>query len=357
MQPLFEIKNTKSNDLDILQKSKMRSKTITTTNKSSGNIANRIKVIVAKVETALGKYKDETLLIQDEQVLHDYIDKCIANGIYGIDTETTGLNPLLDELVGVSIYTPGEKEAYIPINHVSYVTGQKVKNQLSLEVVGKELARLHGIDSDMFNAPFDIRFIKNHTGTRLECTWDASIASRCLNENEPNKGLKKLHQKYVLKGQEDAFKFDELFKGISFALIPIKTASLYAAHDAKITYEYAEYQRKHLRLDHEREDMRNIAWVFHNIEMPIVDVVIDMEDTGIEFDMEYNKELKEKYHALLDEKEENFHKLCEMYREEIDNYDGKVKLDDPINIQSVPQLQVLLYDIAKLPLFFKNSLR
>ena len=347
--PLFEIKqNTRATDMALLQKSKTRNTSITTTSKSSGNIVNRIKMIVVKVETVLGKYEDETLIIQDEQTLHDYIDKCIANGIYAIDTETTGLDPLLDELVSVGIYTPGEKTTYIPINHISYVTGQRIKNQLSLEVVGRELARLEGIDSDMFNAPFDIRFIKHHTGTRLKCTWDAYLASRCLNENEPNKGLKKLHQKYILKGKEDAFKFDELFKGVDFRMVPIKTASLYAAHDPKITWEYADYQRKHLRLDHEREDMRNIAWVFHNIEMPVIDVVVDMEDTGVAFDMDYANELHEKYHKMLDEKLENFNKVCSMYSNEIDAYDGKVKLDNPINIQSVPQLQALLYDIAKI---------
>jgi DNA polymerase I-like protein with 3'-5' exonuclease and polymerase domains len=345
--PLFDISETssKAKDVELLKKSKTRAKAITTTKSSSGNLVNKIKSIVAMVETHLGKYRDETLLIQDEETLHSYIDKCIENGIYAIDTETTGLDPLLDMLVGVGIYTPGEKTTYIPINHLSYITGQKVKNQLPAEIVGKELARLDGIDSDMFNATFDIRVLKHGTGTRLKCTWDSYLASRCLNENEPNKGLKKLHLKYVLRGEEDAFKFDELFKGINFAYIPINTAALYAAHDPKITYEYADYQREVFRT---RENLKDVYWVFKNIEMPCVDAVVDLEDTGVAFDIEYNEELKRKYHAILDEKEANFHKLCEMYKDEIDNYSGTVKLDTPINIQSVPQLQALLYDIAKI---------
>jgi DNA polymerase-1 len=84
------------------------------------------------------------------------------------------------------------------------------------------------------------------------------------------------------------------------------------------------------------------------IQMPIVDVVVDMEDTGVAFDMDYNAELKEKYHKLLDEKEAKFHSICEMYADEIANYRGETRLDDPINIQSVPQLQALLFDIAKI---------
>lgn len=340
--PLFEI-STKEQDLALLKKSKTRTKT-TTVKKSGGSIADKVNAIKAMVETHLGKFADETIIIQDEQTLSDYIDKCLENGICAIDTETTGLDPLQDELVGVGIYTPGEKTTYIPINHISYVTGQKVKNQLSLEVVGKYLAKLN-VDIDMFNAAFDIRFIKNHTGTRLKCTWDAYLASRCLNENEPNKGLKKLHQKYILRGEEDAFKFDELFKGIDFRYVPIKTAALYAAHDPKITWEYAEYQRDIFRT---KENLKDVYWVFENIEMPVVDVVVDMEDTGVEFDMEYNAQLKEKYHKILDEKLAEFESAYHMYDDEIAQYQGSVKFDEPINIASVPQLQALLYDIIGL---------
>ena len=344
--PLFEVPklNSREQDLALLKKSKTRVKTTTTTKSSGGSLVNKINAIKAMVETHLGKYKDETLIIQDIDTLHDYIDKCIANGICGIDTETTGLDPLQDDLVGVGIYTPNEKTTYIPINHISYVTGQRVKNQLTEEEVGKELARLN-IDIDMFNAPFDIRFIKNHNGPRLKCTWDAYLASRCLNENEPNKGLKKLHQKYVLRGEEDAFKFDELFKGVNFAYVPIQTGALYAAHDPKITYEYAEYQRNIFKT---KESLKDVYWVFQNIEMPIVDVVVDMEDTGIEFDLDYNAELKDKYHKILDEKMEDFQTAYHMYDEDIANYDGKVRFDEPINIASVPQLQALLYDIIGL---------
>lgn len=348
---LFEIPGRTSKEQDISLLKKTKTKKTTTVKKSGGSLVDKINTIKAMVETHLGKFADETIIIQDEQTLSDYIDMCLTEGICGIDTETTGLDPLVDELVGVGIYTPGQKTAYIPINHISYVTGQKVKNQLDAKLVGKYLAKLQDccdrpfVDIDMFNAPFDIRFIKNHTGTRLKCTWDAYLCSRCLNENEPNKGLKKLHQKYILKGQEDAFKFDELFKGINFAYIPIKTAALYAAHDPKITYEYADYQRG---VFVKREDLKEVEWVFKNIEMPIIDVVVDMEDTGVEFDMQYAQELHEKYHKLLDEKLEEFQKAYHMYDEEIANYQGKVRLDDPINIQSVPQLQALLYDIIGL---------
>lgn len=343
--PLFEIPglSTKEQDAEILRKSKTRTK-VTTTKKSSGNLVDKINTIVALVETHLGKFADETLIIQDEQTLHDYIDKCLENGICAIDTETTGLDPLVDKLVGVGIYTPGEKTSYIPINHISYITGQRLKNQLSEDIVGEELKRL-AINIDMFNASFDIRVIKANTGVRLKCTHDGYLGSMCLNENDISHSLKPLHKKYILKGEEDAFKFDDLFKGINFAYVPIKTGALYAAHDPKITYEYCEYQRE---IFERREDLKDVRWVFENIEMPVVDVVVDMEDNGIAFDTEYAKELSVKYHKLLDEKLEAFYAAYNMYDNEIAQYSGKTRLDNPINIQSVPQLQALLYDIIGL---------
>lgn len=352
MGALFDIPTRQSNDSAILKQANSKKKAVT---KSSGGIASIIANIQAMVEKHLGKYAAETLIIQDEQTLIEYIDACIENGVVSIDTETKGLDPILDKLVGPCIYTPGMKTAYIPMNHISYITGQKVKNQLSKEFVAEQFKRL--VDAHvftvMFNAPFDIRVILNWLGIRMHCDWDCYLAARCLNENEESNALKKIHCKYVLKGKEDAFRFDELFKGITFDLIPIKTGAIYAAHDPKITYELYDYQKQFLYYDpacgpEDRNGMNGVSWVFFNIEMPTVDVVVDMEQTGVEFDMKYNAELKEKYHKLLDEREAKFHELCEMYSDEIQNYSGKVKLDNPINIKSSQQMSTLLYDIVGL---------
>ena len=83
--------------------------------------------------------------------------------------------------------------------------------------------------------------------------------------------LKKLHQKYVLDGEGDAFKFDDLFKGVRFDFIPIQVGYLYAAHDPVITYELYEFQLPFLTPDDYEctsRGLEDVAWVFHNIEMP-----------------------------------------------------------------------------------------
>ena len=354
MPSLFTLPNRAGKDSDkaIAQKSKSDKRKATATISSGGSLFDKITTIRALVSKNLGQFADDYISIQDEQTLSDYIDSCIKNKICSIDTETTGLDPLQDTIVGISIYTPNEKPAYIPINHKSYITDTKVDNQLSVDVIQKHFQRLADSKPEciMFNAVFDIRFMRSNIHVNFECTWDCYLAARLLNENEPTNALKKLHQKYVLKGEGDAFKFDEYFKGICFDLIPISTAYLYAAHDAIITYELYEYQKKWLRLDHEREDMRNIAWVFFNIEMPCLSVVADMEDTGVAFDFEYADKLHEKYHAELQRTHDKVYEIIDKYADDIKAYKLKNinhKLSEPINIDSPTQIAIFLYDILK----------
>ena len=361
--PLFEAKRTtgKSQDKKIASKSKS-AKSSPRTIKGGNDILSRINQIKATVETNLGQYKDEYQVIRDREILHDFISACIGNSYIAIDTETDGLDPLQNKIAGICPFTMNEKSAYIPINHISYITGQKASNQLEADFIIDEFKRLFAKkpEIDMFNAKFDIRFLRAFGLSDSYCTWDASLASRILNENEEHKNLKWLHNKYCLDGKGDAFRFDDLFKGIPFTYIPPDVGYLYAAHDPIITYELSEYQRKYLTDKTDRDDIKDMYYVFKNIEMPCVSVVADMEDVGVLFDKEYNLELQAKYHKLLDEREGEFRKICDTkYKKQIDEYREKFKsdckLENPINIKSTDQLAILLYDILKYPLFYDKK--
>ena len=364
--PLFDLPtrtNSKANDKMLAEKVNIVNKA-TPTIKGGSSLLDRITSIQDIVEKHLGKYKNVSMLIQDEDTLSDYIEKCIDNGVISIDTETTGLDPLLDDIAGICIYTPSMPGAYIPINHVSYITNMPVPNQLDVNTIRsyfKSVIKKH-IDIIMFNAKFDIRVLRNKVGLHnIYCTWDCYLAQRLLNENEPTNALKKLHQKYVLNGEEDAFKFDELFKGIPFTMIPLQTAYLYASHDPVITYELYEYQKQFLRADSDREDMRNLYSVLMNIEMPCVEAVANMEDNGILFDMNYQKELSDKYNIQLQSKLEAFLSDLKQYDDKILDYQTKnantSKLDTPINIASPTQLAILFYDIIGIDVVDKKKPR
>lgn len=359
MNLLFDIPTRASRELDnrLAKKSNTSAKRVTTTVRGGSDLLSRISQMKTMVESNLGEYKDEYIVIKDVDELHGYISKCIVNGVIAIDTETDGLDPMLNTIAGVCIYTPGVRGAYIPINHISYITNEKLPKQLSAEDVRRELERVKdaNIDVIMFNANFDIRVLNNQVGVKLKCTWDCYIAARLLNENEGagNNGLKKLHQKYVLRGDGDAFSYEALFRGIPFTEVPIDVGYLYAAHDPVITYELYEYQKPFLTPTSDEcisRGLEDVARVFHEIEMPCVGVVTDMEDCGIELDLVYTEELSNKYNAMLEEKRQVFYDICKEYEQEIESYRLQHvggKLENPVNISSPVQLSILLYDVLK----------
>ena len=200
---LFEIPNrpTKEHDKAVALKAKKPNKSPATM-KGGIDILGRINQIKAMVEKKLGKYKDRYIVINEATQLLNYLQKCVDSGVIAIDTETTGLDPMLDQLVGICIYTPGEKGAYIPLGHKSYITQELFDGQLSKRVVLKAFEDLIKYKPFvvMFNANFDIRVLRNGLGLKdIYCSWDCYIAARLMNENEASNALKKLHQKYVLE--------------------------------------------------------------------------------------------------------------------------------------------------------------
>ena len=353
MADLFNLpasRTTKGVDKSVVNKS---------TNKKSapiivkgGGLIEKISSINALVESKLGKYKDDYIVITDIQDLISYIDAVAKTGIIAIDTETTGLDPISDKIVGMSIYTPGKKAAYIPIHHISYITGMEVEGQLCEKEIAIELIRMqdYNVKVIMYNAKFDLRVIKNGLGVKLNCYFDCHLAAMCLNENEPH-GLKTLHSKYVLDGKEDEFSFGKLFDGITFDYVPIKTGYIYAARDAIDTYELYEWQLPYLTESNPlciEYGLEHVSKVFWDIEMPCIEVLAEMEDTGVDFDLDYAYELSEKYNKQKDEQLEEFYRILDIYKPEIEKYklnNPVNKLSDPINIASPTQLAILFYDI------------
>jgi len=322
-----------------------------------GGLLEKISSINALVENKLGKYRDDYtyFMAKDEELFKDYIYNTIQTGYVAMDTETTGLDPILDKIVGMSLYSKGQKGLYIPIHHKSYVTGIEVEGQLDPKLIKEQLQRLvdAGVRFKEYNAKFDTRVVKNQLGIYIPCWFDAHLAAMVLNENEPH-GLKTLHSKYVLNGKEDEFAFGKFFDGITFDLVPIKTGYMYAARDAVDTDELVDWQLPYLTPDNpicKEYGLEKVSNVFWNIEMPCIEVLADMEDTGIAFDTDLANTLSEKYHKQLNDNLSEFYRVLDMYKVEIDTYIYKHpnnKLDDPISISSPTQLAILFYDILKI---------
>lgn len=361
MLPLFNIpkRASKAESLKLAKKANETIKNNVSPLKVRGgnSLIEKISAINLLVSKNLSKYENKYKIITKEKDLENYISKAIENNEISIDTETNSLNTITCTIAGICIYTPTKKAAYIPLHHVNYVTGIEIENQISDEFVTVQLLRLKKAKTKiiMFNAKFDIRVLKNQLNVELECFWDGYIAGRLLNENEPQKGLKQLHKKYCMQNKEDAFSFDDLFRGVTFTQVPINSAYIYAARDAEITYELYKFQEPYLTENNNvciEKDLVEVAKLYREIEIPLINVVADMEDTGISFDFEYAKKLSVEYNEKLKKVEEKFYTECEKISSQIENYrkqkGNNCKLKTPINIASSVQIAILLYDILKI---------
>lgn len=337
---------TKSNDKNIIKKSKTVP-TRTSIKSGGNNLAAQIQSIVAIANQKLANHKDDYILIREPDQLYEYMKEMKQVGEGALDTETTGLNPLLVDIVGGCIYTPGQKVAYIPINHKSYITGVRTKEQMNEETVSKIMKEFHKDIRWIFhNAKYDIRVCRKTLGIDFKPYWDTMLAAYCIDEEESHK-LKDLHLKYCNSKDTESLTFDTLFNGVTFDNIPISTAYLYAAGDAIKTYELYEYQKTLLN----RRVLSGPYNVFWNIEMPLIPVVADMEDRGVCLDFDVCKNLHEKYHKIREERQKQADEAIAMYQNEIDNYKMKHpdnKLSDPISLSSPTQLAILFYDILGL---------
>lgn len=244
----------------------------------------------------------QAVLITSVKELHEYVLKAIDAGFCGIDTETTGLDRIHDTIVGASLYYPGGVECYIPCKHLVPIFETPYKDQLTYEEVGKELQLFVDAGTKMIfaNADFDLAMIYKDLKVDLipVCYYDVILAWRCLKEDEPKNGLKELYSKYVLRGKGDPKKFSDFFNPKLFPYCRPEDARLYAANDAKITYDLFKWQLPYVTKSHpkcQKHHLEKIADLVWNIEFPMIRVCASMHRVGVYFDMSVRNTLKARY--------------------------------------------------------------
>jgi DNA polymerase-1 len=305
-------------------------------------------------------FKDsKAILIRTKDQLHDYVTSCIEAGYAGIDTETTGLDRQNDWIVGASLYYPGGVECYIPMKHLVPIFESPYKGQLSYQEVSEEFKRMENSSIRLIfaNADYDLAMIYKDLKVDFcdRFYYDVILAWRCLKENELHNDLKFLYNKYVLKGKGDPKRFSDFFSVKLFPFSDPEIAKLYAANDAKITYDLFKWQLPYVTESHpkcKKAHLEAISRLIWDLEMPMVKVCQNMHRTGMYIDKNVANALKKRYR---EDYNKEMKKLQDMVQEIIDNstvsYSGKRPFTrgSDFNPGSPPQVNYLVYDLLQVP--------
>lgn len=236
----FVVPNEKEKTKKIKDKIKNPTETKTSVEKQVKSkklsITEKLDIIKAEVLRVLGKQADNIFCIKNREDFHTYIDKAIIKGRIDIDTETNNTTDTFTcKLMGPCLYTPGEKQIYIPINHRDPETKERLAWQLTEQDVKEEFQRL--IDNDvkiiMHNADFDYQVIYKTCNIELPIYWDTMLAAQVLDENEPAS----LKEQYINKidPEQEKYSINKLFDGVFYADVDPEIFAYYAATDALMT--------------------------------------------------------------------------------------------------------------------------
>jgi len=221
---------------------------------------------------------DTSVIIDTVEALSELSRKLSISEMIAFDTETTSTDQMQAKLVGISLaVTPG-KAYYIPVGH------RTDKPQLDLHIV-LDILRHPLTDPNIpkagHNIKYDFVLLARH-GLRVSpLSFDTMIAEWLINPSSHNLGLKNLA--WVRKGIRMTEISELIGKGkkqISMADVPISNVAPYAAADAEVV----------LRLIPELSDELetcNAKELFNTLEMPLVEVLADMEMAGITLDVPY----------------------------------------------------------------------
>jgi DNA polymerase I-like protein with 3'-5' exonuclease and polymerase domains len=326
------------------------------------SISGKVQLAKEMSKEVFADKLDRLELLDNENKIREYIDCAITNGIIAVDTETNGLDRIDGKIAGVCLYTPGQKGVYIPVRHESFMTGIELKTNISPEFMHEQFERMNksNIKYVLHNAKFDMHILWWMLGIKIIPYWDTQIGSQLLNENEPHK-LKVLYKKYVDNADENSkvASFNSLFKGIEFNKVPPDVAYMYASFDPIMTYELYQFQYNFIDINGKyckEKGLERVAEVFRNIEMPLIQVVFEMECTGVKIDTELADKLKAQYTKHKDAAEVKFNLEIDKLNDKFD----KLMIKNPaaynklfkdgirkVSISSPTQLAILFYDVLE----------
>ena len=267
--------------------------------------------------------------VRDRDALDRWIAQIREAGHVAIDTETTGLDEMQADLVGISLSVHAGHACYIPVGHVAgsddlFGAAAPVDGQLPM---GEVLEALRPVLEDAAilkigqNVKYDWKILARH-GIRMAPIADTMLMSYALNAGTHNHGMDELAERYL---GHRCIPIKELIGSgksqIGFAQVAIDKATPYAAEDAEVTLRLWQHFAPMLPSE-------KVTTVYETLERPMVPVLADMEMAGIRVDGEHLKRMSNAFAQKMAQLEDEIHQLA----------------GEKFNVGSPKQLGEILFD-------------
>ena len=285
---------------------------------------------VAPVGTSM--IKTAYQMITSLALLETWLNRLRSARLFAFDTETTSLDAVRAEIVGVSFTDRAGEGAYVPLAH-NYPGAPA---QLARETV---LAKLKPLLEDAArakvgqNLKYDMSVLANYGITLAGIRYDTMLESYVLDSTASRHDMDSLALKYI--GYKTLKYEDVTGKGkhqINFSEVALEQATAYAAEDTDITLRLHEHLWPRLNA------VPPLAKLFEEIEMPLVPVLARMERHGVRIDVTMLKLQSQELAQRLLDLEHEAYRLA----------------GQPFNMGSPKQIQEVLYDKHQLPVLKKT---
>ena len=271
-------------------------------------------------------------LVVDQERFEYWLQKLSAADLICFDTETTSLDAMRAEIVGVSFAVEAKVAAYIPLAHDYPGAPVQLDRNAVLQAL-KPLLEDPARAKVAQHAKYDINVLANAGIDVAGVRHDTMLQSYVLNSTATRHDMDSLARRHL--GYQTISFEDVAGKGarqILFSQVDLETAGRYAAEDADITL------RLHRALWPRLESEATLASVYRDIEMPLVPVLARMERTGVLVDVEALRAQGRELARRMQDLTTTAHRLA----------GRNFSLDSP------KQLQALLFDELKLPAVLKT---
>lgn len=278
------------------------------------------------------KHSSTYELVTDKNIFDTWVDKLSQSSKFAFDTETTSLNYMDAELVGVSFAIASGHAAYVPVAH-DY---DEVPQQLPISYVLQKLQPLLENPQHIkiaHNLKYDLEVMATYNIKVLGANFDTMLASYVLNSVASRHNMDTLALEHLGK---TTITFEDVagkgVKQVTFNKVVLDKAAEYSAEDADITFQlYEEFSPR-------LADIPSLQRVFMEIEMPLVQVLAAMERRGVLLDIPSLTKQSHEIGAQLHTLEQQAYILA----------------GQEFNLGSPKQLQEILFEKLQLPIIEKT---